>query len=219
MSSDKIHALEGLRAKLKSAQTRADRLRLTRDQLQVDLQSKRDEVLRLAARQEVLVKVMELYRILMNKMILGQVQAIEKVVSDGLKTIFYDQNLSFGFDLDSKYNKSSAEPFLQNGDIKGDPLESFGGGPASLVSLMLRIMVIRRLKRFPLLLLDETLAAVSDGYIEPTGQFLKKLAESSGFPILLVTHKPAFLEHVTNGYQGDTKVQEGQPEFVVKKIR
>lgn len=219
MSSDQVHALEGLRSKLRTVQTQVDRLRSTRDRLGEELRDKQEEVANLSRRFEVLVKVQELYRVLMTQMLLGQVKAIEGVVSEGLKTIFYDQALSFGFDLEPKYNKSSAEPFVQNGDIIGDPLDSFGGGPASIVSLLLRVMVIRRLKKFPVLLLDESLAAVSDDYIEPTGQFLRRLADSSGLSILLVTHKQSFLDHVSTGYQGDTKMQDGLPEFTVKKIR
>jgi ABC-type molybdate transport system ATPase subunit len=59
-----------------------------------------------------------------------------------------------------------------------------------------------RLKRWPILLLDETLAAVSDDYVDQTGRFLEKLATTTGIPILLVTHKQTYTDHATVAYSG-----------------
>jgi hypothetical protein len=217
--SDTLHAIEGLKERLKGLQAKSVRLQSLRQQVQDDLQEKNSEVVRLTERQEVLTKILELYRLLMDKLVMGQVQAIESIVSEGLRSIFYDQDLSFGLELGHKANKVSAEPYIRNGNIQGDPLDSFGGGPASIVSLILRILVLLRLKRHKVLFLDETLAAVSDDYIETTGVFLRKLSESSHLPILLVTHKQSFLDHATLGYQGDSKVDDDRSEFVVRKIR
>lgn len=88
-------------------------------------------------------------------------------------------------------------------------MEAFGGGPASIISLILRVLAIRRLKKWPLLALDETLAAVSDDYVDQTGVFLRELSARTGIPILLVTHKPAFLDHAVNGYRGVEVVDGG----------
>jgi hypothetical protein len=216
MSSNPVHAFEGLESSLKALKSKADRLQITRDQVRSDLLSKKKEVSDLTSRQEVLIKVLELYRLLMDKMVSGQVKAIESLVSEGLKSIFYDQDLSFGLELGQKSNKISAEPYLKNGSIVGDPLDSFGGGPASVVSLILRVMVLLRLKRNKMLFLDETLAAVSDEYIEMTGKFLRKLSESSSLPIIMVTHKQSYLDHATCAYQGSKSEDD---EFLVKKIR
>jgi ABC-type molybdenum transport system ATPase subunit/photorepair protein PhrA len=152
----------------------------------------------------------------MDRMVSGQVKVIESLVSEGLKSIFWDQDLSFGLELGQRSNKISAEPYLRNGQIVGDPLDSFGGGPASVVSLILRVMVLLRLKRNKMLFLDESLAAVSEEYIEMTSQFLRKLSESSNLPILLVTHKPSYLDYSTCAYQGS---KSDDDEFLVKKIR
>jgi len=217
--SDPIHALEELRVRLKASQTKAERLMANQERVEHDLQAKRSEVASLASQQDVLTKVLELYRVLMDRLVLGQVQAIESIVSEGLATIFHDQGLSFKLELAHKYNKVSAEPYICQGDIRGNPLDSFGGGPASIVSLVLRILVLLRLKRHKMLFLDETLAAVSEEYIESTGLFLRKLSESSGLPILLVTHKQSFLEHASSGYQGEPKLEDGREHFVVRKIR
>lgn len=227
MQGDAIHAVERLDGwvkRVRSLQTSATRLRAVRDQLASDLGVKEEEIVQLTHRQEVLTKVSELYRVLMDQMVMGQVRTIETIVSEGLKTIFFDQDLSFKAEVSSKYNKVSVEFFICEGDpehggVKGSPLDSFGGGPASVASLILRVLTLLRLKRKKLLLLDETLAAVSDDYIEPTAQFLQKLTETSGLTVLLVTHKTAFLEHSKVAYQGDLKESDGLKEFAVKRLR
>lgn len=230
MSSDAVHGLEGLRGRLEAVQGKAGRLQINRDLIGTELEAKRREVGRLAERQEALTKVLELYRVLMDKMVLGQVQAIESIVTEGLQTIFHDQGLSFTFEMGQYRGKVSAEPTLHRGDINGHPLTSFGGGPASIVGLLLRVLVLLRLKRHKMIFLDETLGAVSDEYIDATGLFLRKLADSSNLPILLVTHKPSFLEHATMGYRGTEEYEvtlpgsdgehvEPRPNLVVHKLR
>lgn len=227
MQGDAIHAVEGLDGwakRVRLLQDSATRLKAVRDQVQLDLAGKEQEIDALTHRQEVLSKVSELYRVLMDRMVMGQVRTIEAIVSEGLRTIFYDQDLSFKAEVSSKYNKISVEFFIcvgdpENGGIKGSPLDSFGGGPASVASLILRILTLLRLKRKKLMLLDETLAAVSDDYIEPTAQFLQKLAATSNLTILLVTHKAAFLDHASVAYQGDSKESDGHNEFTIKKLR
>ena len=179
----------------------------------------------LTLRQETLSKVSELYRVLIDRMVLNQVKVIEEVVTEGLQTIFFNLDLRFVVELSTKNSRVSADFFIcdgdpDNGGIKGPPLESFGGGPASIVSLILRVLTLIRLKRHKLLLLDETLGAVSEDYIETTGQFLKKLSETTALPILMVTHNPSFLDHSTAAYQGGTKrVEGGKNQFTAKKLR
>lgn len=227
MQSDPLHAVEGVDGwaqRVQRLQNSAIRFKTVRDQLVDELTLTEEEIAELARRQEVLTKVSELYRVLMDQMVMGQVRTIETIVSEGLKTIFFDQDLSFRAEVSQKYNKISVDFYIcqgdpDNGGIKGSPLDSFGGGPSSIASLILRILTLLRLKRKRVLLLDETLAAVSDDYIEATGLFLQKLAETSNLSLLMVTHKPSFLEHASLSYHGDTKAQGVRNEFVVKKLR
>jgi DNA repair ATPase RecN len=222
-------ALDGVRVddwsqRVRQLQNSAIRLKSVRDQLTTELVSKEEEIAELTRRQEVLTKVSELYRVLMDQMVMGQVRTIEAIVSEGLRTIFFDQDLSFKAEVGTSRGKVSVDFFICQGDpekggIKGPPLDAFGGGPTSIASLILRILTLLRLKRKRILLLDETLAAVSDDYIEATGQFLQKLAEGSELSLLMVTHKPAFLDHASRSYQGDTKTEGVRNEFVVKKLR
>ncbi len=181
------------------------------------------EVSTLAEEELLLAKVSELFRMLTDRLVNDQVRAIAEVVSEGLKAIFVDQDLGFEVEVGQKYGKVSIDFLVRSGDpdrggYRGPPLESFGGGPQSIISLVLRILTLLRLGRAPLILLDETLAAVSDEYIEATGIFLRKLAESAGLDLLLVTHKAAFLEHARVSYRGDAEPDPGGGHaFVVRR--
>jgi hypothetical protein len=226
MPGDPVYALEGVtrRKRVRELRSKAIQLKAVRDQLAEDLAGKEGEISALTSRQEVLAKVSELYRVLMDRMVMDQVLTIERIVSEGLHTIFFDQDLSFKMELSTKYNRISADCFICKGDpekggFKGNPLDSFGGGPSSIVSLVLRILTLLRTKRKKLLLLDETLGAVSDDYVEQTGQFLRKLSETTSLPILMVTHKDAYLEHSSVSYRGDNRAVQGTEEFTLKRMK
>lgn len=233
MQGDSLHALKGLsglRDRVRAVKTSATRLKAVRDETEQELAKKQAEVSALDERVDVLVKVGELFRVLLDKLVLGQVQAIEALATEGLRAVFPDQNLSFSAELGQRNGRVSATFYLCQGDpgfggIKGPPLGSFGGGPSSFVSLILRVLTLLRTKRLPILLLDETLAAVSDEYIEATGQFLQRLAETSHIDILLVTHKPAFLDHAAVAYQGESlpmsrkDPNDPRNELVIRRIK
>jgi hypothetical protein len=183
------------------------------------------EVATLGVEETLLQKVSELFRVLTDRLVNDQVRALAGIVTEGLVSIFADQDLAFEAEAGQKYGKVSVDFFLRSGDperggYRGPPLEAFGGGPSSVVSLVLRILTLLRLGKAPILLLDETLAAVSDEYVDPTGRFLRELAQSAGLDVLLVTHKTAFLEHANLCYQGGAEVSPGGSQaFTVHKTR
>jgi hypothetical protein len=200
------------------------RVRALRDQLASELEAKERELESLSSRLAILAKVSELYLMLMDRMVKGQVKAIDEIVTHGFQTIFFDQNLRFETELASKYNKISAEFFVcdgdpSNGGTRGDPMESYGGGPAVIASLILRILTLLRLKRRKFLLLDETLFAVSDDYVENTSLFLKGLAQTMGLDIFLVTHKQSYVDYAPIAYHADTKIEEGRNHLTLRRAR
>jgi DNA repair ATPase RecN len=170
------------------------------------------EVERLSVRLDVLAKVGELFRALMDRLVLNHVRSIETIVTEGLRTVFFDLNLTFEAEITQARGRLSIDFYFRQESkrlpIRGRPLESFGGGPGSFASLILRILAMLRLKRWPVLFLDETLSAVSDEYVDATGQFLNRLAATTGISILLVTHKPAFTDHAANAYAASEHVEE-----------
>ena len=209
MPSDPLRIQQGLRVqKLREA---AVGLQVLRNQTQKELDARCLDVGALTVKLDTLTKVGELFRALMDRMVMDHVRSIEGVISEGLRTIFVDQDLAFEAEVSQRYNKIAIDFFIrQNKErmpVRGHPLESFGGGPASIASLILRVIALLRLKRWPFLALDETLAAVSDDYIDQTGLFLQKLAATTGISILLVTHKQAFLDHADVAYRGTEVVE------------
>lgn len=210
MQSDSVRS--GHRLKVKSLREKASGIQALHARLQRDLDERVQEVEALTVKIDQLNKVGELFRALMDRLVMDHVKSIESVVTEGIRTIFVDLDLHFEASVTTRYNKIAIDFFFrqdnQHMPIKGPPLENFGGGPASIASLILKVLAMRRLKKFPLIALDETLGGVSDEYIDATGQFLRQLAEKTGFSILLVSHKNSFLDHAVVGYRGSEVVAE-----------
>lgn len=207
MSSDSVHPLEGLTQRIRAAEAASTRLVTLRDRLILERDAKAAEIQHLTSKSAMLSMVGELFRALLDQLVVKQVRTIESVVTTGINTIFHDLGLAFEAQVGSRYNKVSVDFAFRQGppedpvSVRGSPLDSFGGGPSAVADFILRMMSILRLKRKPLMLLDESLAWVSDEYVDATGQFLAQLAESMQVDVLLVTHKQTFLEHADISYR------------------
>ena len=209
MQSDSVRSGHRLRAK--SLREKASGIQALHARLQRDLATRMQEVDTLTNTIDQLNKVGELFRALMDRLVMDHVKSIESVVTDGIRTIFVDLDLYFEAEITTRYNKIAIDFFFRQDNqrmpIKGPPLENFGGGPSSIASLILKVLAMRRLKKFPLIVLDETLSGVSAEYIDATGLFLRELAAKTGFSVLLVTHKTEFLDHAVVGYKGSEVVE------------
>lgn len=226
MSGDPVHALAGLTERVRAAGNRSAQLVALRDRLSNELTRKQTEVQELADRIEKLGKVSELFRLLMDLLVDKQVRVVEGIVTEGLQTIFHDLQLSFEAEVTPKYGKVSVDFYMRQGakedalSHRGRPLDAFGGGPSSVASLVLRILTVLRLKLYPMLVLDEALGAVSDEYTDQTGRFLASLAEKMGIDVLLVTHKPSFLEHADVAYRCEEIVEaDGTRRLNVRSLK
>jgi hypothetical protein len=161
----------------------------------------------------------------MDKLVLDQVRSIEAVVTEGLKSIFFDQPLKFEAEVSQSRNKVNIDFFFKQGEgamaVRGSPLESFGGGPSVVASLVLRLLSILRLKRAPVIFLDEALGAINgDEYIDTAGQFLQKLAASTGIDILYVSQKQSFVDHADIAYVGGTEtLPDGLWSLTIQRLR
>lgn len=218
MYSNEIHAIQGLtqrsesvRDRLKEIRTRKTVMEERRLQLETELETQTKRI-------SVLVHILQLYRCLTDAMVVDQVRQLEALISEGLQAVFFDQALDFKAELGETANKVSVDFTLSCDGNTGDLLESFGGGPASIASFLLRSFMLLRLKRFPLLLLDETLLAVSGSYVETTGALLRNLAASSNLPILMVTHNTNFLETADQAFEASlVPSSEGLRKMVLRR--
>ncbi len=223
-----VYAEQGLTAgqRVKALSQRASRIQTLRDQVSEELDARCKEIDQLSARIDVLVKVGELFRALMDRLVMSHVRSIESVITEGLRSIFFDQTLTFEAEIATRRDRINIDFFIKqersNGKfvVRAPPLTNFGGGPATIASFVLRLLVLMKLKRSPILLLDETLSAMSSEYIDQTSLFLKKLAVSTGTPILLVTHKHDFVDCATAAYAASEEVTEGEePRLELRRIR
>lgn len=128
---------------------------------------------------------------------------VEQLVTYGLRTVFPDQDISFRFEVMTKFRAPWLEPRLIHNGIEGSILDSFGGGAGSLAAFILRLVVISRMGLAPLVLLDEPFSMVSSAYVDRVGVLLRDLCKSLGLTVVMVTHQPGFLEHADCAYQAE----------------
>ncbi len=222
MQGHTLHALE----RVTTLRHQAVRLQTLRDRIAGEKETREREIVELTKRQDALVKVNELFRLLLDRLILGQIQKISSLVTQGIQAIGW-RSLRFEADVSYKYNRVAVDFYFAKGDLekggfRAPPLGSFGGGPSSVAALLLRILVLLRLKRRPILFLDESLLAVSQEYVDATSDFLRKFSTKSGVNLLLVTHNPGFMEAATMAYQAHPETDPANPEsdkLVLRKIR
>lgn len=128
---------------------------------------------------------------------------IEALVTSGLQAIF-EENLSFHL-IESTARQTPQIDFVvkthlpDGSSFDTDVLSARGGGLAAVVGLLLRVVLILLTrasgKKAPdLLVLDETLSHLSREYLEPAGQFLRTLVDSTGLQLLMVTHQHELVE-------------------------
>jgi len=138
-----------------------------------------------------------------------QLDKIKEYVSYGLRTVMPDQDLRFECNITTKMNKPWVEFLTVNADgVSARALEGFGGSVAQIESLILRVLAILQLKMYPLLLLDESLNAVSDEYLKNLSMLLGELSRKLKIKILLVTHNKDILVHADRIYKA-TETKSG----------
>ena len=158
------------------------------------------EVADLQTENIVLEKVEELYKFLLDKYVHQYAESFSDVVTEGLQSIFYDQDIRLDLNVTDKHGKVWVEFETVRDGHKGHPLESFGGGVAAVQSLLLRILVMLKKDLARYLILDESLAALADYYVPNAGEFISSMCEKTGIDVLLITHNKEFLEHCDQSY-------------------
>lgn len=139
---------------------------------------------------------------LIKRFIGFQLDRIKEYVSYGLKTVIADQDITFDCQVTTKMNKPWVDLLTVNSKgISENALEAFGGSVAQIESLILRVLAILQLKLYPLLVLDESLNAVSSEYLPATSVLLKELTKQLGIKILLVTHNKEVLNEADRVYR------------------
>lgn len=155
---------------------------------------------------ELLALVQGVLRSLIDQEVTAGVEAVEKLLTEGLQAVFHDQKLSVESEVSISRGKVSVDLITAHERpdgtlIKGVSNDAFGGAVATVQSVLLRIIVMKRRGLRPLLLLDESLPAFDAGYVHNMGEFLQLICERLGIDILLVTHNPALVDASNRAYR------------------
>lgn len=208
--------LTNLKQQLNGINTKAQRLIGMRSQLQKEEKKFKVEINELKNEIIIREKTSELLKNLLDNLINENVNLISSLVTDGLKLVVEDQNISFRAEIQQK--KDLWIKFITtHDDIEGDVLESFGGMLACLESFILRIICILKLKLRRVLILDEVFAQVSSEYLENTSRLIKKLCDQFNIDLLLVTHQKKLLKYADNIYHASVNVEQGEKQLILVK--
>ena len=155
---------------------------------------------------EVLDRVSDLFRTLIDREVLDNVQSTELLLTEGLNAVFEDMDLSVRSEVDIQRGKVSVDLVTKQvpptEPLRKAPFWTRTGAHWPLWSLSFSALPssLRRGLR-PLILLDESLAAVSEHYVPRVGRFLSVLCDRMGFDILSVTHNQSLVEASDKAYR------------------
>lgn len=190
---------------LTRVRTKATKALALRSALETQIAENSADIKSLENEDELLELVGSLIRRLIDAEVTDGVKAVEKLQTEGLQEIFHDQRLSVRAEVEESRGKVSVTFFTarerKDGSVvEGVPAQSFGGSILTMQSVLMRITVIFRRAMRPLLLLDETLAAVADRYVDRAAKFLSTLSERLKLDILLISHDEALVGAADNAY-------------------
>lgn len=191
---------------LQAVQGLAHRAVALRDATSAQIKFEEQHLQVLRNEESLLELVSNLLRQLLDREVSEGIRSVEKLLTEGLTDIFFDQNLSVKIETEDTRGKIgvSISTLCKQEDgtvIEGQSEDSFGGSVTTMQSLLLRIAVIFRRGMRPLLLLDETLSAVADKYVDKAALFLSTLSKHLNLDVLLVSHDEAFVGAAVHAYR------------------
>ena len=177
-----------------------------RDAAKKALSGAERQVMILEAEGEVLDRVADLFRTLIDREVVDNAKTVESLLTEGLQAIFDDLDLSVRSEINIQRGKVAVDLITvqkqsDGTTIEGSSTDACGGSVSTVQSVLLRIVVLNRRGLRPLLLLDESLAAVAEHYVPRVGKFLALLSERMGLDVLAVSHNPSLVEAATNAYR------------------
>lgn len=187
------------------AQARASRAVALRDAVDAQIAETEAEIRRLQDEETLLELVANLIRKLIDGEVTDGVKAVEKLQTEGLQTVFHDQDLSVRAEVEESRGKVAVTLLTgrkrQDGVVvEGVADQSFGGSVLTMQSILMRVTVIFRRDLRPLLLLDETLVAVANKYVDRAAKFLSTLCKRLDLDVLLITHDEALVSAANRAY-------------------
>lgn len=157
------------------------------------------ELTRLKDEKDILDKSEKVLKVLIDQLAKKDLERMDRLVTYGLNTVFPDRDIRFKSEVVERGRKMLLE--LQT-HYDGNMVDPQSKSSIHVIeSFLLRILCILKMKKAPLLLMDESFAAVDQGYIDNVSRLLAQLASKLSMDILLVTHNPGFSESEHTAYR------------------
>jgi len=181
-----------------------------RDSLQERLSQTLAQISSLENEIDTLDYVSSVFRQLLDREVVSSVQSVERLLTEALQAVFTDQDLKVESEVGESRGKVSVNltTVQDHGGgviVGGDTTEGFGGAVCTVQSAILRIFVTLNRGLRPLLLMDESLPAFDNNYVQNMGKFLSLLCERLDLDILLVTHNQSLVDSADRAYRIDKK--------------
>lgn len=157
--------------------------------LQADLDKMAETQAKLKAHVENLKLAATVLQELVDAVSQRNLMRTEELVNSALATIFPDQEIRFRILSEVKRNTIQYRIAIVQDGVEGT-VNSYGGGPVSVIALVLKVLFNVLAKRYPFLAFDESLSFLSEKYIDNASSFLKDISAEFKMPILFVTHQP-----------------------------
>lgn len=138
---------------------------------------------------------------LIDRLAKADLERMDKLVSYGLSVVFPERDVKFVSKLE-EYGKRM-RVVLRTVDGENEVSPHSRSSVQVVESFLLRLLCMRKLKRAPFMMLDETFKAVDNVNIDNVGKLITQLSEKTGMDILLVTHLPQFAECGKHVYRID----------------
>lgn len=157
------------------------------------------EVNELKEDKEILDKTEKVLKHLVDKLVQNDLRKMDKLITYGLNTVYPGKDLRFESQVD-EYRGKVRIPLktIYNGEEVGSSSRS---SVTVVESFLLRILCVIKLKKAPLLLMDETFPAVDSGYMENVSKLIAQLCEKLKLDVLAVTHNQGLSESAHSSFR------------------
>lgn len=200
--------------------SRADHAKALRKAAESEHTRLKKEARELTAEGEVLDLTSALLRRLMDLEVTEAKEIVEQLLTEGLQTVFSDQDLKIKAEVEEKRGKVylnllTVEKHADGKVTEGDASESNGGAVSTVQSVLMRIITTIQRGLRPVLFLDESLPAFDPHYVTDMMRFLSTLCSRLGFDIILVTQNQSLPEHANVAYT----LRKSRGQAVITKAR
>lgn len=191
---------------LSSLKSEIDKFHGIKESLEMRRVNLEKEINHLESEVSVLILVVELFKQMADMEIRDSIDAVETMLTEGLNTVFQDQDLKVQADVRHVRGKVSVElstirKYADGSEVRSKSLEGFGGSVTTVQSILTRIIVIMKHGLRPLLVLDESLMAIESKYISNMGKLIRSLCDRLEMDALVITHNSDLIEYAHTHWQ------------------